>query len=332
MASILVTGGAGYIGSHTTHYLLSLGHDVQVADDLSKGYVHNVPDGRLHRLNLLDGAALDALFSSHSFDAVIHFAAFIAVGESVREPEVYFQNNVAGTLSLLAAMRRHGVRRMVFSSTAAVYGNPDSTPIPEGAPLRPVNPYGESKLMIETTLKWLDQYSGLRYAALRYFNACGAAEEYGVGEEHEPETHLIPLIFRAIRSGNPVTVFGNDYPTPDGTCIRDYIHVLDLATAHAAALDHLLAGGGSGCFNAGTGRGYSVLEVIRAAENATGRKVPFTVGSRRDGDPAELVADSSKLMKTLGWEPRFKSLEEMVLSAWRFDESRFGAAAPSGGA
>jgi UDP-glucose-4-epimerase GalE len=332
MAKILVTGGAGYIGSHTTHYLLSLGHDVQVLDDLSKGYVHNVPDGRLHRLCLHDSAGLDALLSSARFDAVIHFAAFIAVGESVREPEIYFQNNVAGTLSLLAAMRRHGVRRLVFSSTAAVYGNPDSTPIPETAALRPVNPYGESKLMAETVLRWLDECSGLRFAALRYFNACGAAEEFGIGEEHEPETHLIPLVFRAIRGGNPLTVFGDDYPTADGTCIRDYIHVLDLAAAHAAALDHLMAGGGSGAYNAGTGKGYSVLEVIRAAEAATGRKVPFRIGPRRDGDPAELVADSSKLMKTLGWKPRFTTLEEMVASAWRFDESRSGPAAPAGGA
>jgi UDP-glucose-4-epimerase GalE len=332
MAKILVTGGAGYIGSHTTHYLLSLGHDVQVADDLSKGYAHNVPDGRLHRLNLLDAAALDALFAAHAFDAVIHFAAFIAVGESVREPELYFHNNVAGSLSLLSAMRRHNVRTLVFSSTAAVYGNPDSTPIPESAPYRPVNPYGESKLMIETTLQWLDRCAGLRYAALRYFNACGAAEQFGIGEEHEPETHLIPLIFRAIRSGKPVTVFGNDYPTPDGTCVRDYIHVLDLATAHAAALDHLLSGGASGSYNAGTGQGYSVLEVIRAAEAATGRQVPFVLGPRREGDPAELVADSAKLMKTLNWKPAFDTLEQMVLSAWRFDEARFGAAAPTGGA
>ena len=193
MAKILVTGGAGYIGSHTTHYLLGLGHDVQVVDDLSKGYRHNVPDGRLHKLNLHDGAGLDALMAGAGFDAVVHFAAFIAVGESVREPEIYFQNNLGGTLSLLAAMRRHDVRRLVFSSTAAVYGNPEGTPIPESAPHRPVNPYGESKLMVETVLRWLDECSGLRYAALRYFNACGSASELGIGEEHEPETHLIPL-------------------------------------------------------------------------------------------------------------------------------------------
>jgi UDP-glucose-4-epimerase GalE len=319
MASILVTGGAGYIGSHTTHHLLEQGHDVQVLDDLSKGFAHNVPEGRLNVVNLHDAAALNRLFSTCRFDAVIHFAAFIAVGESVHEPERYFRNNTGGSLALLDAMRRHGVRRLVFSSTAAVYGNPDSVPIPEHAPLRPVNPYGESKLMTETTLKWLDQCSGLRYTALRYFNACGAADKYGIGEEHEPETHLIPLVLRAIRSGQPLTVFGNDYSTPDGTCIRDYIHVSDLASAHLLALESLLAGGPSAIFNAGTGRGYSVLDVIHAAEKVTGSKVPFTFGPRRQGDPPALVADSSNLQKTLGWKPRYETLEAMVASAWSFE-------------
>ena len=319
MASILVTGGAGYIGSHTAHHLLEQGHDVQVLDDLSKGFAHNVPEGRLHVVNLHDCSALDRLFSSRRFDAVIHFAAFIAVGESVREPERYFRNNTGGSLSLLDAMRRHDVRRLVFSSTAAVYGNPDSVPIPECAPLRPVNPYGESKLMTETTLKWLDECAGLRYAALRYFNACGAEERFGIGEEHEPETHLIPLILRAVRTGRPLTVFGRDYATPDGTCVRDYVHVSDLASAHLRALEALLAGGPSGVFNAGTGRGYSVLEVIRAAEKVTGAAVPYTFGPRREGDPAELVADSSKLQKALGWKPRYDTLEAMVASAWAFE-------------
>ncbi|MBI5085777.1 MAG: UDP-glucose 4-epimerase GalE [Acidobacteria bacterium] len=324
MARILVTGGAGYIGSHTSHHLLARGHDVQVLDDLSKGYAHNVPEGRLHVINLLDSSSLDRFLATHRFDAVIHFAAFIAVGESTREPERYFRNNTGGSLALLEAIERHGVRRLVFSSTAAVYGNPDSVPITEEAPLRPVSPYGESKLMTETTLKWLDACSGLRYAALRYFNACGAEAAFGIGEEHEPETHLIPLVFRAIRTGEPLTVFGGDYPTPDGTCIRDYIHVSDLASAHLAALESLLAGGASGVYNAGTGRGYSVLEVLRAAEQVTGRKVPFAVGPRREGDPAELVADSSKLRKTLGWAPRYDSLPAMVESAWRFESIRQG--------
>jgi UDP-glucose-4-epimerase GalE len=326
MARILVTGGAGYIGSHTSHFLLRLGHDVTVADDLSKGYRHNVPEGRLRVVSLHDRQALDALFSERTYDAVIHFAAFIAVGESVREPELYFHNNVAGTLNLLTSMRRAGVRNIVFSSTAAVYGDPDGVPIPETAPLRPVSPYGESKLMIETALGWLDHCSDLRHVILRYFNACGADNEAGVGEEHEPETHLIPLIFRAIRTGQPLTVFGGDYPTPDGTCIRDYIHVGDLASAHAAGLDHLMRGGASGIFNAGTGQGHSVRQVIDAAERVTGLKVPWVLGSRRDGDPPELVADSTKLQIQLGWRPVTTSLDQMIASAWTFEQKRFGMA------
>lgn len=324
MARILVTGGAGYIGSHTTHTLLDLGHDVEVVDDLSRGYEHNVPPGRLHRLRLQDQPALDKLFASRPFDAVIHFAAFIAVGESVREPALYFANNTGGSLALLESMARAGVHRLVFSSTAAVYGDPASVPIPESTPLLPVNPYGESKLMVETALGWMARSTPLRFVALRYFNACGAIPEFGIGEEHDPETHLIPLIFRAIRTGDPLTVFGNDYPTPDGTCIRDYIHVADLASAHAAALDHLLAGGAVGSFNAGTGRGFTVLEVIRAAERVTGRPVPFRLGPRRAGDPPSLVADSSRLQQELGWRPRFTALDEIVASAWAFDSRRFG--------
>jgi UDP-glucose 4-epimerase len=326
MAKILVTGGAGYIGSHTTHALLAKGHDVQVLDDLSKGYAHNVPEGRLHVINLHDTAGLASLFEEHNFDAVVHFAAFIAVGESVTEPEKYFRNNVGGSLSLLSAMRKAEVRRLVFSSTAAVYGNPEVTPIPETAPWKPVNPYGESKLMTETTLRWMDQCSGLRSVILRYFNACGAESQWGIGEEHEPETHLIPLVFRAIRTGKPITIYGNDYPTIDGTCIRDYIHVSDLAAAHLAALDALIADGPSDVYNAGAGHGYSVLQVLKAVETVTGKPVPYTFGPRRDGDPAELVADSSKLQQTMAWKPRYATLESMVESAWAFDVRRHGAA------
>jgi len=324
MARILVTGGAGYIGSHTTHFLLRLGHDVTVADDLSKGYRHNVPEGRLRVVSLHDRPALEAVFAEASYDAVIHFAAFIAVGESVRQPALYFHNNVAGTLNLLAAMDRAGVRNIVFSSTAAVYGDPDSVPIPETAPLRPVSPYGESKLLVETALGWLDRCSHLRHIILRYFNACGADPQAGIGEEHEPETHLIPLIFQAIRTGQPLTVFGGDYPTPDGTCIRDYIHVSDLASAHVAGLNHLMAGGPSAVFNAGTGRGYSVRQVIGAAERVTGQTVPWTLGARREGDPPELVADSAKLRNQLGWQPALGDLDEMIASAWGFDRKRHG--------
>ncbi len=322
MATILVTGGAGYIGAHTAHLLLEQGHDVQVLDDLSKGYAHNVPKGRLHIINLHDTRELDNLFSSWRFDAVIHFAAFIAVGESMKEPERYFRNNVGGSVALLEMMRRHGVRRLVFSSTAAVYGDPDKTPIPEDAPLRPRNPYGESKRMVERILEWLDETSGLRSVSLRYFNACGAEPRFGIGEEHQPETHLIPLILHAAQTGEPLTVYGDDYPTPDGTCIRDYIHVSDLAAAHVRALEHLMNGGRSEVFNAGTGRGYTVLEVIRAAERAIGAPVPFRFGPRREGDAAALVADSSKLKKTLGWAPQYETLEAMVGTAWEFERRR----------
>lgn len=326
MARILVTGGAGYIGSHTTHFLLRLGHDVTVADNLSKGYRHNVPAGRLRVVSLHDRPALDAVFAESRYDAVIHFAAFIAVGESVRLPEMYFHNNVCGTLNLLSAMKQAGVSNIVFSSTAAVYGDPDRVPIPESAPLRPVNPYGESKLMVETTLGWLDRCSDLKHIILRYFNACGADLEEGIGEEHEPETHLIPLIFQAIRTGKPLTVFGGDYPTADGTCIRDYIHVSDLASAHASGLDHLMGGGSSGIFNAGTGQGYSVRQVIDAAERVTGRSVPWTLGARREGDPPELVADSVKLRNQLSWRPAIAGLDDMIASAWAFDRQRRGSA------
>jgi UDP-glucose-4-epimerase GalE len=319
MARILVTGGAGYIGSHTTHYLLKLGHDVQVVDDLSRGYAHNVPAGRLHQFNLLHSAALDAVLARFDFDAVVHFAAFIAVGESTKLPEMYFRNNCGATFNLLDALARANLRRIVFSSTAAVYGNPERTPITEDLPHRPVNPYGHTKLMVEQAMRWMDTCHGLRFIALRYFNACGAEPEFGIGEEHEPETHLIPLVFRAIRTGKPLTVFGEDYPTPDGTCIRDYIHVADLAAAHAVALDHLLQGGASASFNAGTGHGFSVRQVIDAAERVTGRKVPYVVGARREGDPAVLVADSTRLQRTLGWKPRYTTLEQMVDSAWAFD-------------
>lgn len=324
MHRILVTGGAGYIGSHTAHHLLRNGYDVLVADDLSHGYRHNVPEERLVEVSLSDRRAVRDLFSREKFDAIIHFAAFIAVGESTRDPAKYFHNNTGGSMVLFNAMADAGVKKIVFSSTAAVYGTPESTPIPESAPLRPVNPYGESKLMVERTLHWLDQCAGFRYVALRYFNACGADPDLGLGEEHSPETHLIPLVFRAVRSGEPLTVFGEDYPTPDGTCVRDYVHVMDLARAHQLALEHLLKDGASEVFNCGTGQGFSVREVISAAERVTGKGVPFRVGPRREGDPAELVADSSKLKKTLGWKPKYRTLEAMMESAWQFDRRRFG--------
>lgn len=323
MPKILVTGGAGYIGSHTVYQLRQQGFDVLVVDDLSKGHAASVPPGILHVHSLFDRAELAALMRSHSVDAVIHFAAFIAVGESTREPERYFHNNVAGSISLFSAMADAGVNKLVFSSTAAVYGNPDEVPIPETAAIRAVNPYGESKVMVERILEWLDACRGLRSVRLRYFNACGANNDAGLGERHEPETHLIPLILRAVRTGQPMTLFGDDYPTPDGTCIRDYIHVDDLASAHIAALNHLISGGASEVFNAGTGRGFSVREVVEAVERITGRKVPYTMGPRREGDPAQLVANSAKLRQTLGWQPRFDTLESIIESAWVFETRNF---------
>lgn len=316
MARILVTGGAGYIGSITSAHLIGQGHDVVVADDLSRGHRHNVAPERLHVVRLQDTAQLQPLLIG--IDAVVHFAAYIAVGESAREPELYFSNNVGGTLSLLDAMAKTGVRRLVFSSTAAVYGNPRKNPIPEDEPFAPVSPYGESKATIERILGQLDEFRGLRSVALRYFNACGAEPTAGLGEEHAPETHLIPLLLRAVDTGEPIRVFGDDYPTPDGTCIRDYIHVADLAGAHVAALDHLLNGGCSGAFNVGTGSGYSVMEVMRAVEEVTAKKVPFVIAPRREGDAAELVADSTRLRDTLGWRPRRSDLASIVRDAWAF--------------
>ena len=318
MPRILVTGGAGYIGSHTAHLLQKRGFDPVVVDDLSRGHRHNVSGIPFHHLSLADTGSLARVLSSEKIDAVVHFAAYIAVGESTRAPELYFTNNTGGSLSLLSAMVEAGVGKLVFSSTAAVYGDPDSVPIPEDAPIRPVSPYGESKAMVEKILGWMDMCRGIRSVALRYFNACGADPDFALGEEHEPETHLIPLLFRAIQTGEPITVFGDDYPTPDGTCIRDYIHVRDLAEAHILALNHLLSGRASAAFNAGTGTGFSVKEVIQAVEKVTGRKVPFTLGPRREGDPPSLVANSDRLKSALGWQPRYTSLEEIVSSAWRF--------------
>jgi len=319
---ILVTGGAGYIGSHTVQLLLEQGHDVAVVDNLSKGYRHNVPKGRLFEINLADTKALTQLMRQTHTEAVIHFAAFIAVGESMREPETYFANNVCASLSLLTAMLRAEVKHIVFSSTAAVYGNPHASPILETFPIRPVNPYGESKVMVETLLRWFGEIHHLTSVALRYFNASGCDPRGRLGEEHQPETHLIPLLLRAVITGQPVTVFGGDYDTPDGTCVRDYIHVLDLAQAHILALEYLIDGGPSEQFNVGTGTGHSVLETIRAVEHVTGRKVPYVMGPRREGDPPALVASSDKLRSQLGWSPRYGDLQTIVEHAWNFAKSR----------
>ena len=321
MAKILVTGGAGYIGSTTAFVLRERGFDVVVVDDLSRGHAHNVRDVPFHRLNISDTGALSDVLASERVDAVIHFAAYIAVGESTAKPELYFSNNVGGSVSLFSAMIEAGVKRLVFSSTAAVYGLPRAVPIVEESPFAPVSPYGESKVMVEKILGWLDRFRDFRSIALRYFNACGAHAGSGLGEEHTPETHLIPLLVRAIQTGDPITLFGDDYPTRDGTCIRDYVHVADLAAAHVLAVERLLDGGSSNAFNVGTGAGHSVLEVVRAVEEVSGAKVPRTIGPRREGDPPELVADSGKLRRMLGWQPRYPDLTDMVASAWQFEQS-----------
>jgi len=316
---ILVTGGAGYIGSNTTLQLLDAGYDVVVVDNLSRGHRETVDPTRLRVVDLLDTESLVAVMNEAPCEAVIHFAAYIAVGESMRIPEVYFQNNVAGSLSLLTAMVRTGIKRLVFSSTAAVYGMPERLPIVETEPYAPLSAYGESKVMVEKLLHWFDQIHGLRSICLRYFNAAGADPAGRAGESHEPETHLIPLLFRAIRTSVPVTLFGNDYATPDGTCIRDYIHVTDLARAHILAVEALSAGAVSGKFNAGTGRGFSVREVLRTVEDVTGSAVPYEIGPRREGDPPLLVADSGNLQRDLGWNPQYSDIRTIVETAWRWE-------------
>jgi UDP-glucose 4-epimerase len=318
LANILVTGGAGYIGSHTRYFLEKKGHSVIVADNLSRGHREAVPLDLLRIIDLEETDRLTTLLRNERVQAVIHFAAYIAVGESTQIPEVYFANNVSGSISLFEAMLRCDVKRLVFSSSAAAYGIPQRVPITEDEPYAPINPYGESKVMVEKILEWLDRYRGFRGIRLRYFNACGAEPESGLGERHDPETHLIPLLLRAVQTGKPMTLFGNDYPTPDGTCIRDYIHVSDLADAHVLAVEHLLRDGKSEVFNVGTGVGHSVLEVLTAVEQVTGKKVPHTIGPRREGDPPSLVADSQKLQRTLGWSPERANLNRIVADAWQF--------------
>jgi len=322
MPIVLITGGAGYIGSVTAHLLKRRGFGVVVVDDLSRGYEHNVAGLPFHRLNLSETSALADLLRRERVDAVVHFAAYALVGESTQRPEIYFQNNAGGGASLLNAMIQANVKRLVFSSTCAVYGTPEIVPIPEGLPFDPVNPYGESKVLVEKMLKWLDNCRGLRSIALRYFNACGSDPETGLGEEHEPETHLIPLLIRAVITGRPMTIFGDDYDTPDGTCIRDYIHVTDLAEAHVAAIENLLAGRASDVFNVGTGVGHSVLEVMRTVEQVTGQRVPHEMGPRRAGDPSVLVANSDKLKRMLGWKPKLADLKDIVATAWQFEKER----------
>jgi UDP-glucose-4-epimerase GalE len=315
---ILVTGGAGYIGSHAVRHFLERGHDVWVYDNLSMGHRAAVPADRLIVGDLADLPHLDHEVMIRRIEAVVHFAAWTYVGESVRDPGKYYQNNLVNALGLMECLRRNRVSRFVFSSTAATYGLPEHVPIVEDEPQRPINPYGNSKLAVERALADYATAYGWSYAALRYFNASGASPEGTLGEDHDPETHLIPLVIQTVLGQRPhVEVFGTDYPTPDGTCIRDYIHVDDLASAHLLALEHLTPGVGLH-YNLGIGRGYSVREVIRAVEEVTGQKVPVKDAPRRAGDPATLVASSEKIQRELGWKPQYTDLRSIVETAWKW--------------
>jgi len=315
---ILVTGGAGYIGSHAVRLFLERGHDVWVYDSLTLGHRRSVPAERLLVGDLSETQRIDHAVVEKRIEAVVHFAAFAAVGESVQHPAKYYQNNLVNTLNLMECLRRAGVSRFIFSSTCATFGTPAQMPIAEDTPQQPINPYGRTKLAIEQALADYAQAYGWGYAALRYFNASGAHASGTIGEDHDPETHLIPLVIFAAMGRRPhIEVFGTDYPTPDGTCIRDYIHVDDLAEAHLLALEKLQAGQGM-LYNLGIGRGYSVREVIRTVEEVTGKKVPVKEGPRRAGDPPVLIASSAKVQKELGWKPRYTDLRSIVETAWNW--------------
>jgi UDP-glucose 4-epimerase len=317
--AILVCGGAGYIGSHMVAALLEKGEEVVVLDNFQKGHREAILGGRVYEGDLRDRSVLDKVFTENNIDAVIDFAADSLVGESVTEPLKYFENNVGGTLSLLRAMKDYDVKNIVFSSTAATYGEPESTPILESDKTFPTNPYGESKLTVEKILKWCDNAYGIKYTALRYFNAAGAHESGRIGEDHRPESHLIPLIIEAaLHKREKIMIFGDDYNTEDGTCVRDYIHVMDLAEAHLLAVDRLRKGGESKIFNLGNGKGFSVKEVIEVTRKVTGREIKAEVAPRRAGDPAVLIASSQKAIDELGWKPKFASLETIIKTAWNW--------------
>lgn len=317
---ILVVGGAGYIGSHMVKHLLNEGCPVTTLDNLSTGYRDAVLGGAFVLEDLANVAALDDLFKSSHFDAVMHFASFIQVGESVKEPAKYYENNVTNTLNLLNVMVKHHVKRFIFSSTAAVYGEPQYVPIDEAHPKAPINPYGRSKWMVEQILEDYDRAYGLKSIALRYFNAAGADPDGQLGERHEPETHLIPLILRAASGRRPhISVYGRDYDTPDGTCIRDYIHVTDLCEAHWLALQKLLERAGSAAYNLGNGQGFSVQQAIDTAHQVTGRDIRVVDSPRREGDPARLVAEATRARSELGWQPSRFDLKTIITDAWKWE-------------
>ncbi|MBE4910547.1 UDP-glucose 4-epimerase GalE [Bacillus luteolus] len=318
--AVLVCGGAGYIGSHAVADLIAKGKEVVVVDNLQTGHKEAVVgSAKMYIGDLRDQKFLESVFSENEIEAVMHFAADSLVGESMSDPLKYYENNVYGTLCLLKAMNNHDVRKIVFSSTAATYGDPVEIPIVETTPTTPTNPYGETKLAVEKMMKWSEQAYGMKYVILRYFNVAGAHLEMDIGEDHSPETHLIPLVLQvALGQREKIMIFGDDYETHDGTCIRDYIHVTDLVAAHILAMERLRNKGESGIYNLGNGNGYSVKEVIETARKVTGIDIPAEVAPRRQGDPAKLVASSAKAEQELGWKPRFVSIEQMIESAWKW--------------
>lgn len=320
--SILVCGGAGYIGSHMVAELLENGQDVVILDNLEKGHKDALLGGKLYIGDLRDKEILNKIFTENDIEAVIDFAAYSLVGESMTEPLKYFNNNVYGTISLLEAMKEHNVKYIVFSSTAATYGEPECVPILEDSKTIPTNAYGESKLLVEKILNWCDKAYGIKYTTLRYFNAAGAHINGKIGEDHSPETHLIPLILNvALGKRDEILIFGDDYDTKDGSCIRDYIHVSDLASAHSLALKRLMNGGESRIYNLGNGTGFSVKEMIDIARKVTGHEIPAKVAPRRAGDPAILIASSEKAMNELNWKPKFNSVETIIETAWNWHKN-----------
>ena len=321
--AILVCGGAGYIGSHAVYQLVKACEDVVIVDNLQTGHRKAIhPASKFYEGDIRNAEVLDKIFAENKIEAVIHFAANSLVGESVENPLKYFNNNVYGMQVLLESMVKNGVDKIVFSSSAATYGEPEKVPIEEDDRTLPTNPYGESKLIMEKMMKWVSRANGVRFVSLRYFNAAGAVEDGSIGEDHKCETHLIPLILQVpLGKRDHITVFGDDYPTPDGTCLRDYIHVIDLADAHILALHYLREGGESNIFNLGNGQGFSVKEMIVAAEKVTGQKIKTEIGSRRAGDPAQLIASSEKAKKILKWTPKFGEVEKVIATAWTWHKN-----------
>lgn len=320
--SILVTGGAGYIGSHTIQRLLEQGESAIVVDNFSTGHKQTLNNIEFVECDIRDKKSLSEVFKKYSIDAVIHFAASSLVGESMVDPAKYYENNLVGTLRLLEVMAQFNVKNLVFSSTAATYGNPIDVPISEDQVTRPTNTYGETKLAMEHMMKWFETAHGIKYVALRYFNAAGAHPNGMIGEDHSPETHLIPLVFQvALNQRKYISVYGDDYPTKDGTCIRDYIHVCDLADAHVKAVQYLRSGQPSTTCNLGNGDGYSVLEIIQAVREVTNREIPTKIESRRNGDPAILIADATKAKNILGWLPQYTDIKEIIKTAWKWHQA-----------